>query len=129
VKEYLKKFGNLDSKVLAQKLQEELASTAFEVHTFQFPRGLTLVKVDTSLQARDYLTMKTSAGVKVFSVAGMEVFDNGRIMGETAGPVLVLVGHTSGLTARKPQVKVMSLLPDEVVDHSDKIVPELKGEG
>jgi uncharacterized protein YgiM (DUF1202 family) len=128
VMSFLKSFGSLPPAELTQKLQQGLVSNAFEVHVFELPRGLKVVEIDTVLQACDYLLMKSDKGTKVYPLNGVEVFDNAQIITEGA-PVLVLLSHTSGQGPHHPLVRVLGLLPDDVVDQTDKSVPPLKGEG
>jgi hypothetical protein len=129
VRNFLKQNGTQSSQQLSKSLQDALNDGAFEVHVFDLPRGLTVVEIDTILQASDYLMLKKDKNVKVSSVNGMEVFDGAKIVGEQAAPVLVLLGHTGGQTAHRPLIKVFSLMPDDVEDQSMKSVPDIKAEG
>ena len=112
VRNFLKQNGTLPSAELSKNLQQALADSAFEVHVFDLPRGLTVVEIDTILQASDYLILKTGSNIKVNAVPGMEVFDMAKIITEPA-PVVVMLGHTGGQGAHRPLVKVFSLLPDD----------------
>lgn len=129
LKAFLEKFGEENSTKLAARLQQTLPSTAFEVHVVDLPRGLKLVEIDTLLQASDFLVMKGTTETKVFPLPGFEVFDDARAVNDQAGPVLVLIGHSSGQLPHKPHVKTYALLPDFIVDETEKMVPMLKGEG
>lgn len=129
VKDYLKQNGSLPTVKLASKLQETLHSSAYEVHAFDLPRGLRVIEVDTGMAASDYLVMQDQKTTNVFPINGLDVFEGGRIVSEAGAPALVLVGHTAGTTAKRPQVKVLALLPGEVNDETEKAVPEVKGEG
>src|SRR5262249_30453730 len=90
VRSYLSRVGQQSNEVLAQRLNKIFPASAFEVHVFDLPRGLKVVEIDAHLQASDYLVMKSGSGTKVFSLAGVEVFDDARILNESAGPMLVL---------------------------------------
>ncbi len=125
----LDKHGDLPLPELMTVLQKRLPTAAFEVHITDLPRALRLVEVDTVLQASDYLVMKAKSGVKTFPVDGLEVFENGKIITDGAAPSLVLIGHSAGQAARRPQIKVMALMPDDVSDRSSQSVPEIKGDG
>lgn len=129
VRNFLKQNGAQPSAQLSKNLQEALNDGAFEVHVFELPRGLTVVEIDTILQASDYLLLKKDKNVKVSSVNGMEVFDGAKIVGEHAAPVLVMLGHTGGQAAHRPLIKVFSLMPDDVEDLTLKSVPDIKAEG
>ncbi|MBY0552148.1 MAG: SH3 domain-containing protein [Candidatus Obscuribacterales bacterium] len=129
LKAFLERFGDDNSAKLAARLQKTLPSTAFEVHVVDLPRGLKLVEIDTLLQASDFLVMKGTTETKVFPLPDFEVFDDARAVNDQAGPVLVLVGHSSGQLPHKPRVKTYALLPDFIVDETEKMVPMLKGEG
>ncbi|HEY9774048.1 MAG TPA: SH3 domain-containing protein [Planktothrix sp.] len=128
VRKYLKEIGNEKTPQLAMKLQQNLHSTAYEVHAFDLPRRLKLVEVDTGLNACDYLLMPDQNTVKIFPIPGLEVFDGGKVISESGAPTLVLVGHT-GYGVPHPQVKVMALLPGDIADETEKAVPAMKGEG
>ena len=129
IKNFLKTNGTLPTPELAKKLQDGLSESAFEVHTFDLPRGLTVVEVDTMLQATDYLLLKNGANVKVTALPGMEVFDSGKIITDSSAPVLVMLGHTAGQGVHKPLIRAYALLPDDTVDQTSKTVPELKADG
>ncbi len=129
VRNFLKQNGNLPAAALTKKLQEPLSESAFEIHVFDLPRGLTVVEIDTVLQASDYLIQKSNSGVKVTSLPGMEVFDAAKIIDDNAAPVLVLVGHTAGQGAHRPLIRAFALLPDDTVDQTAKSVPDVKTEG
>lgn len=134
VRAYLYKFGTLPGSQLRACLQRVLPSTPFEVHVFDFPRGLKLVEIDTVLQPSDYLVIESLVGgqskrVNVYPINGLEVFDAGQIINDRTGPVFVTIGHSGGQTPRRPQVKVLALLGDEMADHSSHAVPPILGEG
>jgi SH3-like domain-containing protein len=129
VKDFLKHNGSQPSSQLCKNLQQALSEAAFEVHVFDLPRGLSVVEIDTVLQASDYLVLKNGTSLKVFSIPGLEVFDSAQIIADGAAPVLVILGHTGGQSAHKPLIKVMALLPDDVVDQTTKSVPDLKYDG
>lgn len=129
VREFLVANGKDPSPELVKKLQTILASNSFEVHSFELPRGLKVVEVDTILQASDFLVMNSPAGTKVFTLPDFEVFDNAQILNDHARNSLVLVGHSAGQGARRPQVKVFALLPDDVQDETAKALPPILGEG
>jgi uncharacterized protein YraI len=129
VRTYLKDIGKLPTNELAEKLQSELRSPAYEVHAFELPRGMKIVEVDTVLNACDYLIIKDQSAFKVLPLPKMEVFDGGRIITESGAPVLVLVGHTAGLAARRPLIQAFAILPGDVVDETNKAVPGLSCEG
>ncbi|MBS1955312.1 MAG: SH3 domain-containing protein [Cyanobacteria bacterium SZAS-4] len=129
VKEFLVANGKDPSPELVKKLQTILASNSFEVHSFELPRGLKVVEVDTILQASDFLVMNSAAGTKVFILPDFEVFDNAQILNDHARNSLVLVGHSAGQGAHRPQVKVFALLPDDVQDETAKALPPIIGEG
>lgn len=129
VKEFLVANGKDPSPELIKKLQTILASNAFEVHSFELPRGLKVVEVDTILQASDFLVMNSAAGTKVFTLPDFEVFDSAQILNDHARNSLILVGHSAGQGAHRPQVKVFALLPDDVQDETAKALPPIIGEG
>ncbi len=129
IKEFLQANGKEASPELIKKLQTILASDAFEVHSFELPRGLRVVEVDTILQASDFLVLNSSAGTKVYTLPDFEVFDTAQILNDHARNSLVLVGHSAGQGAHRPQVKVYALLPDDIQDESAKALPPILGEG
>lgn len=129
LKNFLKTAGDDKTSTLTAALQKLLPSSAFEVHVVDLPRGLRVVEIDTVLQATSFLVMKTSAGTKVFDLPGFEVFDDARILNDSAGPVLALLGHTSGPPPHKPIVRTYALLPDYIADETDKLVPPFKVDG
>jgi len=126
---YLEKIGSSSSKELTNKLQKLLPSEAFEVHIVELPRGLRVVEVDTMLEANSFLVMKGDRQAKVFPLTGLEVFDDARLFNETAGPLLVLLGHSGGQGAHQPQVRAYALMPDTIADVTDKFIPKVAGEG
>lgn len=129
VRAFLKNNGEQKTEKLTEGLQKLLPLNAFEVHIAELPRGMRVIEIDTVLQATDYLVMKTSSGSKVFDLPGVDVFDDARIINDSAGPVLTLIGHTSGPPPHKPQVRTFALLPDQINDESTKLVPTLIGDG
>ncbi|HEY9784961.1 MAG TPA: hypothetical protein V6D17_06120, partial [Candidatus Obscuribacterales bacterium] len=129
IKDFLRRFGTKAPDALIAQMQTALPSSAFEVHVFELPRGLKIVEVDTVLLASEYLVFTTGTQAKAVSLPGAEVFDGARVINDKTGPVLVVVGHTSGPSGRRPQVKVYSLMPDDIHDQSEKSVPPYKGEG
>lgn len=129
VRSYLKDNGNAKSNELTDGLQKLLPSNTYEVHIAELPRGLRVIEIDTVLQATDYLVMQSPSGTKVFDLAGFEVFDDGHVLNDTAGPVLALVGHSGGQPPHKPIVKTYALMPDSISDSTAKLVPPIKGEG
>lgn len=126
---YLEKIGGSSSNELTNKLQKLLPSEAFEVHVVELPRGLKVVEVDTMLEASSFLVMKGDRQTKIFPLNGLEVFDDARLLNETAGPLLVLLGHTGGQVAHQPQVRAYALMPDTIADVTDKFIPKVVGEG
>lgn len=126
---YLEKIGGSSSKELTNKLQKLLPSEAFEVHIVELPRGLRVVEVDTMLEASTFLVMKGDRQTKIFPLTGLEVFDDARLLNETAGPLLVLLGHSGGQGAHQPQVRAYALMPDTIADVTEKFVPKVVGEG
>ncbi|MBX9878842.1 MAG: SH3 domain-containing protein [Candidatus Obscuribacterales bacterium] len=126
---YLEKIGGSSSKELTNKLQKLLPSEAFEVHIVELPRGLKVVEVDTMLEASSFLVMKGDRQTKVFPLNGLEVFDDARLLNETAGPLLVLLGHSGGQEAHQPQVRAYALMPDTIADVTEKFIPKVVGEG
>lgn len=129
IKEYLRRAGTMSGPEIVSAMQSALPSQAFEVHVFELQRGLKIVEIDTMLQAACYLVMKNETDVKVVNMPGLEVCDGAQVISDTAGPVLIAVGHTAGQGARRPLVKVYALMPDAIRDQSDKSVPQIKGEG
>ncbi len=129
VKAYLKTSGGNKVADLTKSLQKVLPDSAFEVHIVELPRGLRVVEIDTVLQATDFLVMKTNSGLKVFDLPGFEVFDDARILNDTAGPVLALLGHTGGQLPHRPILRCYALMPDYIHDESEKLVPPLKIDG
>ncbi|MDR3615702.1 MAG: SH3 domain-containing protein [Candidatus Obscuribacterales bacterium] len=129
LKNFLKQNGSLPTAQLTKKLQDGLSESAFEVHVFDLPRGLSIVEVDTMLQANDYLLLKNGSTVKVTPLPGMEVFDTARVITDSSAPVLVILGHTAGQGVHKPLVRAYALLPDDTVDQTAKTIPEVKADG
>lgn len=129
VSAYLEKIGGSSSKELTNKLQKLLPTEAFEVHIVELPRGLKVVEVDTMLEASSFLVMKGDRQTKVFPLNGLEVFDDARLLNETAGPLLVLLGHSGGQEAHQPQVRAYALMPDTIADVTEKFIPKVVGEG
>ena len=126
---YLKSIGKQPANQIANLLTSELASSAYEVHAFDLPRGLKIVEVDTLLQACDYLVINDQSSTKVQALPGMEVVEGGRIVTESGAPTLVLIGHSSGQGAKRPLIKVLALLPGDVADETGKALPDISGEG
>jgi uncharacterized protein YgiM (DUF1202 family) len=126
---YLKSIGKQPANQIANLLTSELASSAYEVHAFDLPRGLKIVEVDTLLQACDYLIINDQSSTKVQALPGMEVVEGGRIVTESGAPTLVLIGHSSGQGAKRPLIKVLALLPGDVADETGKALPDISGEG
>ncbi|HEY9871472.1 MAG TPA: hypothetical protein V6D08_20110, partial [Candidatus Obscuribacterales bacterium] len=126
---YLARASQQPNQVLAEKLRKLLPGNFFEIHVFDLPRALKVVEVDMNLQASDYLVMKSGPGTKVFPLSGIEVFDDARIINESAGPMLVMLGHSAGQPPHRPQVKVYALMPDDISDETDKLLPAIRGEG
>lgn len=129
VKAFLKQSGPSKPAELTASLQKALDSTAYEVHVSDLPRGLKLIEIDTLLQATDFIVMNTNSGVKVFDLPRFEVFDDARILNDSAGPVLALLGHSGGPPPHRPIVKTYALLPDYISDESEKLIPAFWGEG
>lgn len=129
LKVHLKKYGAIPTAELAAQLQKALPASTFEVHVFDLPKKMRIVEVDTVLQASEFLVMPSDLETKVFSLNGIEVFDGARVISDTSGTVLVLLGHSAGQGARHPQVKVYALLPDSIADRTHKAVAPIKGEG
>ncbi len=129
VKNFLKQNGTLPTPELMKKLQEGLSESAFEVHVFELTKGISVVEIDTVLQASDYLILKSNSGAKISSLPNMEVFDSAKTVGESAAPVLVMIGHTAGQSAHKPLLRAFALLPDDVVDRTAKTLPDIKADG
>lgn len=129
VKGYLSKLAGLPTPEIVKKLQKALPVSLYEVHAVELPRGLRIVEIDTVLQASDYLIMKGSSGNKVVALPGIEVFDDARLINESAGPMLVAIGHSGGQPPHHPQVKVFALLPDDITDETEKLLPPIRGEG
>ncbi len=129
VKDYLRKAGAMSGAELETAMQSALPNQTFEVHIIELPRGLKIVEIDTMLQAANYLVMKNETDTKVVNIPGMEVCDGAQVINDTAGPVLIAVGHTAGQGPRHPLIKVYALMPDAIRDQSDKSVPPIKGEG
>jgi Bacterial SH3 domain len=129
VRDYLKDNGTGKTSELTAGLQKLLPANTYEVHIAELPRGIRIVEIDTVLQACGYLVMKTASGSKVFDLPGFEVFDDARILNDTAGPVLALIGHSGGPPPHRPQVKMYALLPDYLNDETEKLVPPITGDG
>ncbi|HEY9730501.1 MAG TPA: SH3 domain-containing protein [Drouetiella sp.] len=129
IKEFLVANGKEASPELVKKLQTILASDAFEVHSFELPRGLRVIEIDTILQASDFLVMNSAAGTKVYTLPDFEVFDSAQLLNDHARNSLVLIGHSGGQSAHRPQIKVFALLPDDVQDETATALPPLVGEG
>jgi uncharacterized protein YgiM (DUF1202 family) len=129
LRQFLIANGKDPSPELVKKLQAILASSAFEVHSFELPRGLKVIEVDTILQASDFVIMNSQAGTKVFLLPDFEVFDSAQIINDQARASLVLIGHSAGQGAHRPQIKVFALLPDDIQDETSKALPPIVGEG
>jgi hypothetical protein len=132
VKGYLAEIGADENKELVSKLQKYLPAEASEIHAFDLPRALRLVEIDMGLKAADFLVIKgtqSSPGTKVFPLNGLGVFSDARIINDSGGPVLVLLGKSEGMPPYRPQVKIYALLPDAVNDETGEIVPKIQNEG
>lgn len=132
VKGYLAEIGADENKELVSKLQKYLPAEASEIHAFDLPRALRLVEIDMGLKAADFLVIKgtqSSPGTKVFPLSGLGVFSDARIINDSGGPVLVLLGKSEGMPPYRPQVKIYALLPDAVNDETGEIVPKIQNEG
>lgn len=130
IKELLLKHGTESSAALTKRLQQSLPSSPFEVHVVDLPKNLKLVEIDTLLQTTDFLVMKSGSGdAKVFPLPEFEVFDDARMLSDQAGPVLVLLGHSAGQMPHRPLIRTYALLPEDLVDDTDKMVPLIKGDG
>lgn len=126
---YLKSIGKEPANQISSLLTSELASSAYEVHAFDLPRGLKIVEVDTLLQACDYIIINDQSSTKVQALPGMEVVDGGRIVTESGAPTLVLIGHSGGQGPKRPLIKVLALLPGDIADETGKALPDISGEG
>src|ERR1700678_4197295 len=71
VKNFLKQNGSLPTPELMTKLQQGLSESAFEVHVFELNRGMSVVEIDTVLQATEYLILKSNSGARVTALPGM----------------------------------------------------------
>lgn len=130
LREYLMQIGSTSNANIAKMLQKVLPSSAFEVHVVDLSHGMKVVEVDTILQGCNYLVMNNKeSALKVFPLTGLEVFDDARIIKDSAGSMLVALGHADGPPPHFPEVKLYALLPDEILDESDKFLPPIKGEG
>ncbi|MBX9696427.1 MAG: hypothetical protein K2Z81_28830, partial [Cyanobacteria bacterium] len=128
--EFLKKHGSLPSADLLTKLQSQLPTSTFEVLVFDLPRQTKLVEVDCVLQPSGYLIVNGKAGPKPFRLSGLSVFDEARLISEKTGDHLILLGHTTGGGPSSPQLKVLSLAPDNTItDKTDTLSPRVSGEG
>jgi hypothetical protein len=126
---YLKQSGSLSSQDLTKRLQSILPASLFEVNVFDLPKGIKLVEIDAGMHASDYLLVKNANENKVIAVQGLDVFGSSTIINDPAGPVLVLVGHSTGQTEHRPQVKVYAMPAGELKDESDSTVPKFAGDG
>ena len=130
IRRYLSKLDEKSSPEIIKDLGKILPPTAYEVHVVDLPRGLKIVEIDTVLQACDYLLMNGGSGHKVFPLPGLEVFDDARLINESAGPMLVTIGHSGGQPPHRPEVKVYAVLPDNISDETDKLLSSpVRGEG
>lgn len=125
--EFLLKEGN--SKRLLVKLRQVLPEESFEVHVIDLSTTLKLVEVDTILQAQTFLVLNNKGNQKVFPLADVEVLESAKIINDPAGPVLVLLAHSSGQPPHKPQLKAFALLPDDILDETEKYLPSIAGDG
>jgi hypothetical protein len=130
--DYLNKNRNLTGNELIAKLQRVFPSSAYEVHAFDLPNGSKLIELDTLLQGSSFIvTSKRAALLKDF-----DVYDNGRTFDNAGVAVegknaayMILLGHKSAQTGRKPQIKVLSLQGDDFNDVSSRAVPTFTGDG
>jgi hypothetical protein len=132
IERYLEKFGELPTPQLNAELRKLLPVSAFEVYVVNLPQHLKLVEVDTLLQGNSFLLMNTAAtkgATKVIPVHGLEVYEDSRLISDSAGPILVLLGHSGGQLPHTSQIKVFAVLPADVSDESEKSVPRIVGEG
>ncbi len=128
--QFLVKHGHLPSSDLLTKLQSQLPTSTFEVLVFDLPHQVKLVEVDCVLQPSDYLIVNSKSGPKPFRLSGLSVFDEARLISDKTGEYLVLLGHTSGGGDSSPQLKVLSIGPDNTLaDKTDSVSPRVSGEG
>jgi uncharacterized protein YgiM (DUF1202 family) len=127
---YLKQSQALPSQELTRKLQSVLPGSLFEVNAFNLPHNIRLVEIDEGLHCFDYLLLKdTNNETKLVAVQGLDVFDNGTVISDPAGPALILVGHTAGTSGHRPQIKVFAMPAGELKDESERAVPKIEGDG
>lgn len=128
--DFLKKNGSLPSADLLTKLQSKLPTSIFEVLVFDLPRGMKLVEVDCVLQPSDYLVVADKQGPKVTQLYGLDVFDDAVLIRGASDASLVMLGHTNIDIKKKPNVKVIALLPNgNISDRTSKLVPPVRGTG
>jgi hypothetical protein len=126
---YLKQSQALSTQELTRKLQSVLPGSVFEVNVFNLPRGIKLVEIDEGMHILDYLLFKNANESKLVAVQGLDVFDTGTIISDPSGPALVLVGHSTGTSGHRPQIKVFAMPAGELKDDSDRAVPKIDGDG
>lgn len=126
---FLKQYGNLTNNELSKKLEAILPASVFEVHIFNLSHTMRLIEVDNGLAATDYLIWSTKDKKTVYGIAGLEVFDDSTVINEPGGSFLVLVGHTAGQSSHRPIVKVLTVMPNDLIDQTSKLVPFVAGDG
>ena len=141
----LKKFGNLSTVELRQKLAESLPKSLYEAHVFELLPDVKLVEIDTALNVADYIVLLHDEKATIAPVIGLRVYDGSSFLPQTSckqesgtklnnsGQMLVLLGHTSGSSGNHPTVKVLFLnanrQAESITDLTDTIVPAIYGEG
>lgn len=125
VKRYIERNHQLTAKQIAEKLRANLPSSAYEINSFDLPRGLKLIDVDTVMQPSNYLI----AGKSVTVMRGFEVYDSAKAINDPSGPVLAVLGHRTAQAGRQPQLRLYALMGDGVKERPSDSVPKFTGDG
>jgi len=126
---YLKQSQGLSTQELTRKLQSVLPGSVFEVNVFNLPHSIKLVEIDEGMHILDYLLFKNANESKLVAVQGLDVFDTGTVISDPSGPALILVGHTTGTSGHRPQIKVFAMPAGDLKDDTERAVPKFDGDG
>ncbi len=139
VRAILQKFGTLNNAELSEKLAANLPKSLYEAHVFELLPDVRLVEIDTALNASDYLILLQNDKADILPVMGLGVFEASSLLPQSAnsklssGQMLVMLGHTTGVSGGHPTVKILhlstNLQPENITDLTDSVVPKIYGEG
>jgi hypothetical protein len=143
IRQFLQKYGALNTNELANKLTACLPHSLYESHVFELLPNLKLVEIDTALNASNYFVLLNNGKVEVMPIIGLDVYDSNSFLphsdktpnskNENEGQLLVLLGHSAGIHGHRPRVKVFlissTMQSDNIVDLTDTVLPKTYGEG